>query len=618
LLGREVGPPRRTFEVPSRSAYKPISGYGVIGNTRTVALVGYDGSVDWCCLPRFDSPSVFAALLDRKVGGKWVLAPTSVCTSSQRYLENTNILATRFASSGFSVELLDFMPCSVSADAWSAPPEIHRTVECLRGEVEMGMEIQPRFEYGKIVPRVESSGSGIAMKYEKGEMILASTQKLKVLRGAKGGSKFNLRRGERAVFVLSYGEYQPREVGEYRTPTQLLKTEVFWKNWVAGLTYSGPWRAQVVRSALVLKLLVYSPTGAMVAAPTTSLPESMGGERNWDYRYSWIRDSANSLWAFNILGNRSEAERYLNWLIDNNPALDLDLRLMYTIDVSTKIDEETLKHLEGYRGSRPVRVGNEAVNQMQMDAYGHMLDALYFSSRHDSPVSDDMYHRFVKPLAKYICDNWKKPGNGIWEFRNLEEHFVYTKAWCYAGLDRAVRIATAKGRSTDTASWQRVMKEIKREVLTKGWDRKKKSFVMHYVTDLLDSANLVLPLIGFIKANDPRMRSTIEATRVELGDGSLLRRYSMRDGLRGEEGSFVLCSFWLAACLARDARVDEAEKVFLDLLSYSNHLGLLSEEIDPRTGEALGNFPQAFSHMGLIIAAHEIEEALGRGRSRAR
>ncbi|HUI85535.1 MAG TPA: glycoside hydrolase family 15 protein [Nitrososphaerales archaeon] len=601
------------FELPATQPFKPIGGYGIIGNTRTAALVGYDGSIDWCCLPKFDSPSVFAALLDVERGGRWVITPEGKARSSQRYLEDTNILQTRFDVDGSIVVLTDFMPCSHLDRDWSAPPEIHREVACLRGQATLKTVVQPRFDYGSTVPNVEEMSEGVSIRDSKHEMAISSTLKMDLLEGS-AEKRFRLKRGERALFVLSYGEYDPRGIDEYQTRRQLLKTEAFWKTWVSGLNYDGAWRDEVIRSALALRLLVYSPTGAIVAAPTTSLPESVGGERNWDYRFSWIRDSANSLWAFHLLGDRSESERYIHWLVDNNPSLDLDLRLMYSIDGHADVSESELKHLAGYRGSRPVRVGNAASTQLQLDAYGYMLDALHFSSKHGSSVSDEMYFRFVKPLARFICKNWKEPSNGIWEIRGHREQFVYTKAWCYAGLDRAVSIARETGHGRDAGPWTVEMRRIKREVLSRGWSRKKRSFVMHYGSEELDSANLMIPLIGFLPPSDRRVQDTIRATRRELGKGPLLYRYIADDGLKGTEGAFLLCSFWLVACLAKMKRTREAQRLLGELVGHSNHLGLYSEEVDPETGEHLGNFPQAFSHMGFIMAAFEVDRALAESR----
>jgi GH15 family glucan-1,4-alpha-glucosidase len=604
----------KEFAVPERSPYKPINGYGIIGNTRTCALVGYDGSIDWCCLPKFSSQSIFGALLDHKKGGRWVIQPKANASSTQHYLEDTNILRTEFKNEGGHVILTDFMPCSVTPEAWSTPPEIHRIINCQSGEMELEFAFEPVFGYGSLVPQLTRTEHGVSIRNEKHEMALSFSLPLQ-LDGQVVDGTFTIKQGERRGSVLSYGESVPRKIQEYHTERQRAKTEVFWMDWAAQLRYRGRWRDAVVRSALIMKLLVYSPTGAMVAAATTSLPESPGGNRNWDYRYSWIRDSANSLWAFYLLGYRSEAEEYLHWLIDNNPSLDLDLRLMYDVDGGTNIEERTLHHLEGYKGAKPVRVGNEAVKQLQLDAYGYMLDSLYFSHRHGKQVNDEMYFRFVKPLARFIVEHWFEPGNGIWEFRGKREHYVYTKAWCYAGLDRAVRIARATGHIEDMAGWSACKKKIRMEVLRKGWSNERNSFVMHYGSHELDAANLMLPLIGFLPADDEKMKATIEATIKELADGALVYRYKMRDGLKGKEGAFLLCGFWLVVCLAKLGRIDEAMKNFEELLGRANHLGLFSEEVDPKTGEALGNFPQAFSHMGLILAASEVDRAMN-GRVR--
>jgi GH15 family glucan-1,4-alpha-glucosidase len=495
-------------------------------------------------------------------------------------------------------------------EAWVSPPEIHRIVECLKGKAKMQVRIQPVFDYGRSVPEMSTSKNGLSMRSLKDEMVLASKIAIPVRKQGVATADFEISKSQRETFVLSYGESEPRRVEEYRTLSLLLRTEAFWKHWVGQLNYSGRWRKEVLRSALTLKLLTYSPTGAMLAAPTTSLPEAIGGARNWDYRFSWIRDSASSLWAFRLLGDMEDAERFLHWLVANTPSLELDFKLMYSIDGSSNIKESVLNHLEGYRGSSPVRIGNAAVKQFQIDACGYMLDTLYHSSGHGSSVSVDMYYRFVRPLARYICDNWRKPGNGIWEIRKWKDNYVYTEAWCYAGLERAVKIAKITGHDEDTPRWITTMKQIKARILDKGWDEKKRSFVMSYRCRQIDSGNLILPLIGFIDATDKRMEQTVDATRKELGHGALLHRYRINDGLRGKDGAFLLCSFWLVACLAKAGRVGDAVEAFNELLNYSNHLGLYSEEVDVSSGEGLGNFPQAFSHVGLILAAYELDSVL--------
>jgi GH15 family glucan-1,4-alpha-glucosidase len=475
--------------------------------------------------------------------------------------------------------------------------------------MEICFLFKPIFDYGQVKPHVEPTKNGLIMTDAKSEMILSWSAPLE---SSDNGINcvFNLAEGERKIFVLSYGEAVPRPIQHYHSERRLAATKAFWRRWVNQLKYDGRWKDMIIRSALTLKLLVYSPTGAIIAAPTTSLPEALNGNRNWDYRYSWIRDSANSLWAFHVLGYTSETDAYIRWLIDNNPTLDLDLRLMYAIDGGySNLKEVVLSHLEGYRRSRPVRIGNDAAEQLQLDACGYMLDALYFSTRHVHSISDEMYYRFVKPLARHIVERWERPGNGIWEIRNRQEHYVYTKAWCFAGLDRASRIARMSGHIDDSKAWTSVMKKIKAEVMRKGWSEKKKAFVMFYGDTHLDAANLTLPLIGFLPTNNERMKQTIEAIQKELSRGALVYRYRFKDGLKGNEGAFLLCGFWLVACLARLGRVAEAEHNFNELITHANHLGLYSEEVDPVSGEALGNFPQAFSHMGFITAAKELQTA---------
>jgi GH15 family glucan-1,4-alpha-glucosidase len=610
------------FKLPFSGDYKPISGYGIIGNTRTCALIGFDGSVDWCCLPRFDSPSVFAAILDHRIGGRWTVTPTTVSMSTQVYLDDTNVLTTRFTSRKGIVEVVDFMPCH-SGKVWSTPPEIHRIVRGLSGEMELRLVLEPRFGYGKYTADITRHEDGFLFENSKEELVFSSTlQRLNSKAGRVTG-RFSVKKGEKVYMILSYGESTPRRAANYSTDLQLSRTLRYWRRWVSGLKYTGRWRKEVVRSALTLRLLVYSPTGAMIAAPTTSLPEAVGYGRNWDYRYSWIRDSAFSLWAFHVLGSYSEAEHYIHWLIDNNPALDKDLHLMYTLDGGTKISERQLTHLEGYMRSYPVRVGNAASAQFQLDAHGCILDALYFSYRFGVGVSEETYYRFVKPIANFICDNWRKNGNGIWEIRGKRQHYVYTKAWCYVGLERACRIATMKGHLDDTKRWREVMDDIREEVDQKGWNRSSEYYSMSYETREPDASLLLLPLIGFIRSDDRRMQRTVAAIQKKLSKNGLLYRYGIDDGLGGKEGSFMVCNFWLVAVLSRMGRLREAERLMDRLVSFGGPLGLYSEEVDPESGEPLGNFPQAFSHMGLISAAFEFERALGhphvgRGRGEGR
>ncbi|MEM0287063.1 MAG: glycoside hydrolase family 15 protein [Nitrososphaerota archaeon] len=595
----------RRFIIPFEGEYKRIEDYGIIGNMRSCALVAYDGSIDWCCLPRFDSPSVFASILDKDKGGRWQITSIDRCYSEQRYRENTNILETTFFSEDFKVKLIDFMPCR-KRGIWSAPPEIHRHVVCEKGKARMKMSIMPMFEYGLQKPRLIPTKNGAVFLSRSHEMILST--EYNTFKPGDGSLylDFSLSEGESRTFVLSYGESIPRDIDDYRSERWLKVTEKFWTDWVASLSYKGRWKDAVIRSALTLQLLVYSATGAMVAAPTTSLPEQIGGSRNWDYRYSWIRDSAYSLWAFKLIGSRSQAEDYLHWLIDNNPALDLELQPLYTIDGRKETPERELTHMAGYKNSKPVRIGNAASRQLQMDAHGSILDALYFSSKHGTGVSDEMYFRFVRPLAYYIRNNWRKPGNGIWEMRGKKRHFVYTKVWCYVGLDRATKIAKMKGQDDDAKVWIKEMKKIKSEVLRKGWSSAKEYFKMDYDSESLDSANLLIPLLGFLSPNDSRVIKTVDAIKKELSEEGLLKRYSAEDSLPGKEGAFILSNFWLVASLARIGRKKEAEKIFERLLGMSNHLGLYSEEIDPSSKSMLGNFPQAFSHMGVIMAANEL------------
>ena len=432
-----------SFDVASVPAYVPIAGHGIIGNMRSCALVAYDGTIDWCCLPRFDSFPIFCSILDAKLGGSWSMSPRAG-TSAQRYLGDTNLLETTFQTANGRAKILDFMPYTPDP-LWPNPPEVHRILRSEEGRMKFHISIVPRFIFGSKAAKITRTTHGFLMTSRMRRAVLSSSVPLRVVGGEALQGEVEVEGKEEHTFVLSYGESVPRPVGGYSTTYKLMATEKSWKAWVEGLIYKGRWREAVIRSALVLRLLIYSPTGAIVAAPTTSLPEAPGGNRNWDYRFSWIRDSGFSLWALGQLGNQAEAERYFVWLLSTGKLFAHHLQPVYGVDGDHHFEERELDYLEGYRQSRPVRVGNAAANQVQMDTYGVILDALYFTLRHGGGFPEDTYHRSVKALAYIVSKNWRKPGHGVWEIRNGTHHYVYTKAWCYVALDRAARIARMTG-----------------------------------------------------------------------------------------------------------------------------------------------------------------------------
>src|SRR6266550_1840234 len=536
--------------------YKPISHYGVIGDMHTAALVALDGSIDWFCAPRFDSPSVFAALLDVRKGGKFQLSPTENSTTKQSYEGDTNVLSTIFESKEGKIKLTDFMPCFMEKGEAKGFQELHRIVDCVEGEAGLRIIFQPRLDYARGNTTLLETAEGIIAKNRGHQINLASSVKLRVADSDILTHEFRLSKGQRAVFVLKWGKKPAIPLTRYETSKKLSKTLSYWKRWVGHVKYQGPFRANVVRSCLVLKLLQYAPTGAMVAAVTTSLPESVGTLRNWDYRYSWIRDNALSVIALSEAGASREALDYARWLTN--------LRRH-----SREIPETTLDHLEGYRRSSPVRVGNAASKQLQLDVYGILADYVYFLHTLGWTTSQ-VYENLVRYSADQALKEWQSPDSGIWET---------------------------------------VRKKIKSHILSEGWSEKKKAFAMVFGGEDLDAANLLMPLVGFLPAKDPKMSATIQRIREELSEEDLIYRYRVDDGQLGREGTFTVCSFWMVDCLTRLGKLREAEGLLNQLTKRSNHLGLYSEEIDPKTGEALGNFPQAYTHMGLITASVHLEEA---------
>jgi GH15 family glucan-1,4-alpha-glucosidase len=605
-------------------AYQPIENYGIIGDLHSVALVGMDGSIDWLCLPSFDSPSVFAAILDDENGGRFKIAPTSDnVTPKQLYWPDTNVLITRFFTPEGVAEVTDYMPIHVSMNGHGGHQLIRR-IKVVRGEMNFRMECSPAFNYARDDHKTEITEGGAFFRSGQVSLGLATDVPLRA-EDNRAVAEFSLREEQMAVFVLreiEAGADRGFSLSEREEEELFAQTVEYWRRWLSQCTYTGRWREMVQRSALTLKLLTYEPTGAIVAAPTTSLPEGVGGERNWDYRYTWIRDAAFTLYGLLRIGFTEEAEGFMGWLEDRcyEPKSDGLLQLMYGIDGRTDLTEETLDHLEGYRGSRPVRIGNGAYDQLQLDIYGELMDAVYLYNKYGDPIWYELWTH-LRGLIDWVCDNWQRKDEGIWEVRSGRQHSVYSKLMCWVAIDRGLRLADKRSFPADRERWLKVRDEIYEEIMEKGWSQERKAFVQSYDGDTLDASSLIMPLVFFVAPKGPRMLSTLDAiNRPPKDDGlvsnGLVFRYDVQksaDGLMGEEGTFNLCTFWLVEALTRAGRLEEARLIFEQMLGYANHLGLYAEEIGP-SGEALGNFPQAFTHLTLISAAYNLDRALGKGR----
>jgi GH15 family glucan-1,4-alpha-glucosidase len=606
--------------------YQPIENYGIIGNMRTAALVGPDGSIDWFCFPRFDSPSIFAALLDDTKGGRFQIAPTMrSLRHKQFYWPDTNVLVTRFLSPDGVGQITDFMPVGVSEEE-PGHQWLVRRVDVVRGSMAFRLACCPAFNYARD-PHQTVIFSGGACFHSRGLNLELATRVPLKQDGNGVFAEFALQEGEVAVFVLR--QMQPGKgcnplLTETETHTLFHSTVEYWRRWLANCTYHGRWREMVHRAALVLKLLTYEPTGAIIAAPTCSLPEELGGGRNWDYRYTWIRDTSFTLYALLRIGFTAEAGDFMRWLEARCHEIEPDgsLQIMYGIDGRHTLTEEILDHLEGYKGSRPVRVGNGAYKQLQLDIYGELMDSVYLYNKYGSPISYDLW-TYLRQLVNWVCDNWQRKDDGIWEVRGGQQHFVYSKLMCWVAVDRGLRLADRRSFPADRERWLHTRDRIYEEIMTKGWHPKLQAFVQHYGSDALDAANLLMPLVFFLSPTDPRMLKTLDAihsppARGGLVSNSLVYRYNVQltpDGLDGLEGTFNMCTFWLVEALTRAGKVDrsnleEARLVFEQMLGYANHLGLYAEETGP-SGEALGNFPQAFTHLSLISAAFNLDRTLG-------
>jgi GH15 family glucan-1,4-alpha-glucosidase len=597
------------------SAYLPIAEHGVIGDLHSVALVGTNGTIDWFCCPRFDSPSVFASILDAEKGGFYRIAPVNDGhTARQLYFPDTNVLITRFLTPDGVGEVHDFMP--IHRDPRHTR-RLVRQVVVVRGEMRFALECRPRFDYGRQEHEVDVHEGGAVFHSPAFSLALATNVPLQ-RDGNDTTAEFTLGNGQSATFVLQQVErgHRLRPISEATAMESFNATVRFWRGWLSHSVYKGRWREMVNRSALTLKLLTYRPTGAIVAAPTTSLPEHVGGERNWDYRYTWVRDAAFSLYALLRLGFTEEAEAFITWLTDRFGETSFGeggpLQIMYGIDGRADLREETLGHFEGYAGSAPVRIGNGAATQLQLDIYGELMDSIYLYNKYGEPISYDSWME-LKKIVEWLCDNWDRPDEGIWETRGGRQDFTYSRLMSWVAIERAVRMARFRGLPANMVRWLEARDQITEQVMTRGWNPKRGAFVQHYGSDVLDASLLLMPLTKFIAPKDPRWLRTLDAIGRELVADSLVYRYNAKaspDGLQGEEGTFSICTFWYVEALARAGFVDEARLVFEKMLTYANHLGLYSEEIGP-SGEALGNFPQAFTHLSLISAAVNLDRQLG-------
>jgi GH15 family glucan-1,4-alpha-glucosidase len=601
-----------------------IADHGIIGDLQTCALVTTDGSIDWFCCPRFDSPSVFGSLLDDDQGGRFrIRAAGDGYTTKQMYFPDTAVLVTRFFTASGVGQVLDFMP-----PAGTTATDRHRLVrmvQCVRGEMTFEIEVAPRFDYGRHPHRAELSADGVVFSSN------GTTLTLHVVREPDDERKarvemadqdlhvtLDLRAGEvRGVVLESAADGPPRQVRVAEITGLFDETVAFWRTWLSRSGYRGRWREAVQRSAITLKLMTYAPTGGIVAAPTAALPEQVGGERNWDYRYTWVRDASFSVHALLRLGLVEEAGYFLRWLGDRirerQGSDSGPLNIMYRIDGSSDLKEDTLEHWAGYRGSSPVRIGNGAAEQLQLDIYGEAMDSFYAAEEAGLPLPVRGWAA-VAGVLDWLVDHWDQPEEGIWETRGGRQSFTYGRVMCWVAFDRGIRMAAKRGLPAAVQRWTEARDAIYGQVLDRGFHTSRQAFVQHYDTDVLDSALLRMPSVGFIDGRDPLWESTLKAMDEELVTDSLVYRYdpaASPDGLRGSEGTFSLCTFAYVDALTRADRLDDARTAFEKMLTYGNHAGLYSEEI-ALTGEQIGNFPQAFTHLALIDAAVTLDAALDR------
>ncbi len=597
--------------------YLPIENYALIGNMHTAALVGMNGSIDFMCLPHFDSPTIFAALLDDKKGGRFSIRPIlEKVRQRQLYVPDTSVLLSRFLSEEGVAEVSDFMPMGEGID----PHALIRRAKTVRGEVRYEIRCAPRFNYARDTHQIEIRDGEVLFKSESMTLRLRTEVPLSVAEDGAVFGEFTLGTGQTAAFVLEeIGTSSPSANPPF-VPEAFKQTLDYWRNWVGRIHYQGRWRETVHRSAITLKLLTSADYGSVVAAPTFGLPEEIGGERNWDYRYTWIRDASFTMYALMRLGCVDEAGAFMRWVEDRVSELNPDgsLQIMYGIDGRKDLTEHTLPHLEGYMGSSPVRIGNGAYDQFQMDIYGELMDSVYLFNKYGEPIHHDLWENLSR-LTNWVVENWQRPDAGIWEVRGGRQEFTYSRLMAWVAIDRAIRLALKRSFPAPLDEWHAARNAIYRDIYTNFWDPDRATFVQHKGTQAVDASTLLMPLVRFISPTDPRWLSTMRAIEQDLVDDSLVYRYKIEeaaaDGLVGMEGTFGITSFWYVEALGRTGDVDKARFIFEKLLGYANHVELYAEELGPH-GEHLGNFPQAFTHLALISAAFDLDRRLssaGRG-----
>lgn len=597
-------------------SYLPIENYGIIGNMKTVALVSLDGAIDFMCFPNFDSPTVFASLLDDNGGGSFSIEPQlTAMKTKQLYLPGTAVLLTRFFSEEGIAELTDYMP--IEEDDKASICSIVRKIKTIRGKITYKIKCAPRFDYAKAKHEVKRIGKSeltfLAINDGDTMVRLIADFPLKV-KDNDGYAEFTINQGEEGWIVLESIQKNEmeklRDIAFYKT-ISYNKTIDFWRHWISKSTYSGRWHDLVSRSAITLKLLTSLTHGSMVAAPTFSLPESIGGSRNWDYRFTWIRDAAFTMYAFLRLGYWEEAQNFLQWIHERSG--EEELKLMYSIDGSPVMKEEELKNMDGYRESKPVRIGNAAKDQLQLDIYGELIDTIYLYNKNHTKIN----YEFWLTVQKHVCsvtENWKKADHGIWEFRNGKKEYLHTRLMCWVAMDRAIKIAEDRSFPYPENEWKEVRDLIYIDIYEGFWNEKLGAWVQFKGAEIVDASVLLMPLVHFITPDEPRWLSTVKVVEEKLSTDVLIYRYDNKgdvDGIAGGEGTFNMCSFWFIEVLAKNKEVGKALEYFEKMAGYSNHLGLFSEQIG-HSGEHLGNFPQAFTHLALISAALELDKQLDR------